>query len=102
MYCRWWVTCHANQDALIPVSQTILQTSFDEVQKIRTVLRFALGAINNYQFREISYENLTLLDRCLLHLLSDFQLQVKVSLKVNSIGIKRKILGKNIRQRLSV
>lgn len=78
MICRWWVTCHANQDALIPVSQTILQASFDEVQKIRNVLRFALGAINDYQFKEVSYENLTLLDRCLLHLLYDFHLQVRI------------------------
>lgn len=76
MICRWWVTCHANQDALIPVSQTILQASFDEVQKIRNVLRFALGAINDFQFNEVSYENLTLLDRCILHLLSDFHVQV--------------------------
>lgn len=72
------MTCHANHDALVPVSQSHFQTSADEVQKVRSILRFCLGALNDYKAAEVPYGSLTLIDRFLLHLLVEFDVQVKI------------------------
>lgn len=76
---RWWVVCHANQDAVAHVSQTALQASADEVQKIRSVLRFALGALHDYSERHIDYKALMPIDQYLLHLLWNFHFEVRMS-----------------------
>lgn len=70
------MACHANQHALIPVSERLLQTSADEVQKIRGILRFVLGALSDYTFSDIPYNSLTLIDKYILHLLWTFDSQV--------------------------
>jgi isoleucyl-tRNA synthetase len=70
------VACHANQDSLAHISKNVLQASADELQKIRSVLRFALGALHDYQLREMEYKNLTLLDKYILYLLYAFHQQV--------------------------
>jgi isoleucyl-tRNA synthetase len=74
---RWWVACHANQDSLAHISKNVLQASADELQKIRSVLRFALGALHDYQLREMEYKNLTLLDKYILYLLYAFHQQTQ-------------------------
>lgn len=74
---RWWVVCHANSEAMAPISKTVLQASADEVHKIRSVLRFALGAVYDYK-EDVNYNDLLILDKYILHLL--FDLNTKVSL----------------------
>ncbi|KAJ8969178.1 hypothetical protein NQ314_001881 [Rhamnusium bicolor] len=73
---RWWATCHANQVSLANVSTNVLQCSADEVQKIRSVLRFALGSLSDYEKSDEDQENLLLIDRYMLHLLYQFHKQV--------------------------
>ncbi|XP_018570506.1 isoleucine--tRNA ligase, mitochondrial [Anoplophora glabripennis] len=73
---RWWVACHANQASLAHVSPTALQSSAEEVQKIRSVLRFALGTLADYQQSENDGNNLLLIDKYMLHLLYQFHKQV--------------------------
>ncbi|CAH1156158.1 unnamed protein product [Phaedon cochleariae] len=78
---RWWVTCHANQVALANVSPTVLQASAEEVQKIRSILRFALGSLSDYVEIEENKKNLLLIDKYMLHLLYRFHERANESLK---------------------
>ncbi|KAJ8925130.1 hypothetical protein NQ315_001312 [Exocentrus adspersus] len=78
---RWWVACHANQVSLASVSATVLQSSADEVQKVRSVLRFALGALADYQDSENDRNNLLLIDRYMLHLLYKYHEQATEAIK---------------------
>ncbi|KAK4876897.1 hypothetical protein RN001_009403 [Aquatica leii] len=73
---RWWVVCHANSDSITHVTTNVLQSSSEEVQKIRSVLRFALGALCDYSDHPTIYSSLNLIDKYLLHLLLKFYLQV--------------------------
>nr|XP_015840363.1 PREDICTED: isoleucine--tRNA ligase, mitochondrial isoform X2 [Tribolium castaneum] len=72
---RWWVACHANQDALAHISNNVLQASADELHKIRSVIRFSLGCLYDYQHSSVDYKNLSLLDKYMLHLLYLFHEQ---------------------------
>ncbi|CAH0545878.1 unnamed protein product [Brassicogethes aeneus] len=74
---RWWVACHANQDSMAHVSTNVLKSSQDEIQKIRSVLRFTLGALSNYDYEPVQYQDLLLVDKYMLHLLYNFNSQVK-------------------------
>lgn len=67
---------HANQDSTVEVSSNILQSSADEVQKVRNVMRFALGALNDFKNSVANYNSLHLIDKYLLHLLYSFNKQV--------------------------
>ncbi|XP_072393391.1 isoleucine--tRNA ligase, mitochondrial [Diabrotica undecimpunctata] len=69
---RWWVACHANQQALANVSPNVLESSAEEVQKIRSVLRFALGCLSDYENKDLNKSRLLLIDRYMLHLLYQF------------------------------
>ncbi|KAF2884619.1 hypothetical protein ILUMI_21555 [Ignelater luminosus] len=73
---RWWVVCHANSDAMAHVSTNVLQASADEVQKIRSVLRFAVGALFDYKEKSMEYSSLLMIDKYLLHLLRNFHTQM--------------------------
>nr|XP_023028267.1 isoleucine--tRNA ligase, mitochondrial-like [Leptinotarsa decemlineata] len=73
---RWWVTCHANQVSLAHVSTNVLDSSAEEVQKIRSILRFALGSLSDYENSEEYKNNLLLIDKYMLHLLLHFHNQV--------------------------
>uniref|UniRef100_A0A182LWM1 isoleucine--tRNA ligase n=1 Tax=Anopheles culicifacies TaxID=139723 RepID=A0A182LWM1_9DIPT len=42
---RWWVCAHATQNTSIPVSHKLLGTSAENVQKLRSILKFLLGVI---------------------------------------------------------
>ncbi|KAL3275572.1 hypothetical protein HHI36_020328 [Cryptolaemus montrouzieri] len=74
---RWWVSCHANQESLVYVSENVLQSCLIEVQKIRGVLRFILGALKDYECKEQNYEDLLFVDKYLLHLLYVFYHEVR-------------------------
>ncbi|XP_044269730.1 isoleucine--tRNA ligase, mitochondrial isoform X2 [Tribolium madens] len=78
---RWWVACHANQDALAHISNNVLQASADELHKIRSVIRFALGCLYDYQPSNVDYKNLSLLDKYMLHLLYLFHEQTVEAIK---------------------
>jgi len=64
------------------VSKELIQQASDEVQKIRSVMRFILGNMNEIsesQLESITADQLNLTDQYILHLLTDcFE-------KVNSI-----------------
>ncbi|XP_060534697.1 isoleucine--tRNA ligase, mitochondrial [Cylas formicarius] len=69
---RWWVACHANQVALAQISDNVLDRSKEELQKIRSVLRFALGALYDYHYDEKDFEHLWFTDRYMMHVLYQF------------------------------
>ncbi|KAK5642697.1 hypothetical protein RI129_008864 [Pyrocoelia pectoralis] len=69
---RWWIVCHANSDSITHVSTNVLQASADEVQKVRSVLRFALGALFDYEENTIHNTPLLIIDKYMLHLLYNF------------------------------
>ncbi|KAJ8948755.1 hypothetical protein NQ318_017924 [Aromia moschata] len=73
---RWWVICHASQISLANVSSNILQSSVDEVQKVRSVLRFAISCLTDYEKSETDQLNLLLIDKYMLHLLYQFNQHV--------------------------
>lgn len=54
------------------IGENVLQASADDVQKIRSTLRFSLGALKDYTDSAIPYSSLHLLDKYLLHLLWEF------------------------------
>lgn len=69
---RWWIAAHGNQDSLIHIGENVLKNSYDDVQKVRSTLRFALGALNDYKPKKVEYGNLLLIDKYLLHLLKEY------------------------------
>lgn len=76
---RWWVACHANQIALAHVSTNVLQSSAEEIQKIRSVLRFALGGLSDYEKCEEDRKSTFIIDLYILHLLYKFDREVSCS-----------------------
>ncbi|KAJ8985159.1 hypothetical protein NQ317_012811 [Molorchus minor] len=73
---RWWVTCHASQVSLANVSTNVLQTSAEQVQKIRSILRFALSCLSDYEMSDNDYKSLLLIDRYMLHIMHQFHQQI--------------------------
>ncbi|XP_026682650.1 isoleucine--tRNA ligase, mitochondrial isoform X3 [Diaphorina citri] len=45
---RWWVAAHASKDPTVPIGKNILNSSQDDVQKIRSSLRYLLGVLHNH------------------------------------------------------
>ncbi|CAH1132963.1 unnamed protein product [Ceutorhynchus assimilis] len=74
---RWWVACHANQVSLASVSDNILSQSKDEIQKIRSALRFAIGALTDYEYQESDFQKTQFSDRYILHELYEFYHKAK-------------------------
>ncbi|KAF5277479.1 hypothetical protein FQR65_LT03816 [Abscondita terminalis] len=74
---RWWVVCHANSNPMTHVRKNVLESSAEEVQKIRSVMRFALGGLYDYNDDSMNYKSLYVVDKYLLHLLRQFYLQVR-------------------------
>ncbi|XP_018320413.1 isoleucine--tRNA ligase, mitochondrial isoform X2 [Agrilus planipennis] len=67
---RWWVVCHASRENVVEVSDSTLQACTDEVQKIRSVLRYAVSILNDFSENEkIEKNSLQIIDKYLLHLL---------------------------------
>lgn len=75
-FYRWWVVCHASSDATANVTTNVLEASLEEVQKIRSILRFALGALFDYNNYPVDYNSLLIIDKYLLHLLCEFEAKV--------------------------
>jgi isoleucyl-tRNA synthetase len=73
-FSRWWVAAHAVQHTNVPVSQAVLKNSFECTYKIRNIIRFLLGSINDLP-EEIS-PKLCYLDQYMLNKLSQFQNEV--------------------------
>ncbi|XP_076272179.1 isoleucyl-tRNA synthetase, mitochondrial [Rhynchophorus ferrugineus] len=78
---RWWVACHANHVTSAPVSSNMLNQAKDEVQKIRSSMRFCLGALNNYEYNENDSENLLLIDKYMLHCIWDYFNKTKMHIE---------------------
>ncbi|KAK9700486.1 Anticodon-binding domain of tRNA ligase [Popillia japonica] len=74
---RWWVICHENQDSTAKVSLTALQASSDEVQKLRSVLRFAIAVLYDYNHVNVNYRDFKLIDKYMLHLLACYHKEVQ-------------------------
>jgi isoleucyl-tRNA synthetase len=67
---RWWVSAHATQHNTIPVSNKLLESSLENVNKIRATLKFMLGFIEQNNGRGYQAENdnnLLTIDRFVLH-----------------------------------
>lgn len=72
---RWWIAAHATQHSSIPVSFKLLEDSHNNLMKIRATLKYMLGIFSSLDFQnqlEIQKEQLTHLDKFLLHNLTKF------------------------------
>lgn len=72
---RWWVACHANHIAMASVSDNILQQVKEEVQKLRSTLRYCVAALSDYKYDPEDFQHTRLTDRYVLHLLAGFHQQ---------------------------
>nr|XP_018912657.1 PREDICTED: isoleucine--tRNA ligase, mitochondrial isoform X1 [Bemisia tabaci] len=72
---RWWVAAHTVFHSSIPVTSTVLTSSKDDLQKIRLIMKFLLGALNNYSPCD-SEGSPFLLDKYMLNCLREFLTQV--------------------------
>lgn len=73
---RWWVAAHSTQHSLIPVSLKLLEDSANNLMKIRGTLKYLLGVIGKTSVDSINSENMTHLDKYILHTLSEFSANV--------------------------
>uniref|UniRef100_A0A182W2R4 isoleucine--tRNA ligase n=1 Tax=Anopheles minimus TaxID=112268 RepID=A0A182W2R4_9DIPT len=78
---RWWVCAHATQNTSIPVSHKLLGTSAENVQKLRSILKFLLGVVapdgTNRTIKEsIQQDLLHHVDRYYVHQLEAFHRNV--------------------------
>ncbi|XP_055631360.1 isoleucine--tRNA ligase, mitochondrial [Toxorhynchites rutilus septentrionalis] len=69
---RWWVAAHATQNTSIPVSQKLLASSAESVQKIRGIMKYLLGVIPNTNSSQLNESELYHVDRYFLQQLSQF------------------------------
>jgi isoleucyl-tRNA synthetase len=76
---RWWIAAHATQHSLIPVSNKLLDDSANNLIKIRGTLKYLLGVIGNELSANVDVNGLKHLDKFILHQLSDYIGNVKVS-----------------------
>ncbi|XP_055585708.1 isoleucine--tRNA ligase, mitochondrial [Uranotaenia lowii] len=70
---RWWVAAHAIQNTSIPVSHKLLQSSAENVQKVRAILKYLLGVISPQQPQKIDELYLRTVDRYFLNELTNFE-----------------------------
>lgn len=79
---RWWVTAQGGADGTnIAISNSLLRSADDGVQKLRNVLKFLISfcneeAIAEFEVNNISYDELMYSDQYMLKILKDFQRQV--------------------------
>ncbi|XP_022185794.2 isoleucine--tRNA ligase, mitochondrial [Nilaparvata lugens] len=69
---RWWVAAHSLQHARVPVSSTHLSDSQQCVKKLRLLLKFALGVINDLPSPMNRNVDLFIIDQYMMHLLYNF------------------------------
>lgn len=75
---RWWVAAHSTQHSAIVVSESIMESSKEHVQRIRGVLKYLLGIVKTLkqtgEEEEMSaLKNMTHLDRFILAKTSEFE-----------------------------
>lgn len=75
---RWWVAHHAAQHTSIPVGQSTLQGSAENMQKIRATLKYLVGClpVSTNTLLDLDVRKLKILDRYFLNLLVEFERDV--------------------------
>lgn len=79
---RWWAAAQGSADGSnIAISNNLLRSSDDGLQKLRNVLKFLISfcneeAIAELDINNISYDELMYSDQYMLNILKDFQRQV--------------------------
>ena len=51
---RYWVGAHACQSNAIQVSDNIMESSKQDVDKIRNTMRFIIGNLNDQDFQQLN------------------------------------------------
>jgi len=75
---RWWVGLHASSSTSVLVGDNILKEAQMETFKIRNLIKFCLGMLNNFKETDVvSSDKLLLLDKIVLHKFHNFQAKVK-------------------------
>lgn len=78
---RWWVASHALSDSKISLRQSTLDLSAENLQKMRSVFRFLMANLYDYDLSEqIHINEFKVLDRYILHLLLELCEQVSTVL----------------------
>ncbi|XP_062560567.1 isoleucine--tRNA ligase, mitochondrial [Armigeres subalbatus] len=70
---RWWVAAHAIQNTSIPVSYKLLDSSAENLQKIRGIMKYLLGVTSSGEGRSLDLSNALLVDQYFVHQLSQFE-----------------------------
>lgn len=75
---RWWVAAHTSNHENVPVAKHVLAECQENVAKIRSTLRFCLGALSDFDHTHhvLGYREMLPLDRFVLHLLHGFHARV--------------------------
>ena len=68
---RYWVGAHACQSSSIQVSDRILASSKQETDRIRSILRFVISNLNEFD-EPIHFKEMKLVDQYLLHCLAKY------------------------------
>nr|XP_024214444.1 isoleucine--tRNA ligase, mitochondrial isoform X2 [Halyomorpha halys] len=69
---RWWVAAHALQHANVPVTKTTLNNSMEAMKKLRNVLKFLLGSVQDLP-TDYNNPKLCMLDQYMLNRLAEFE-----------------------------
>ena len=81
---RWWVATQGSPDGSnILISNTFLRSAEENVQKLRQILRFLVGFVNEptideLEIEDVIYDELEYMDQYMLTLVMDFQKQVTI------------------------
>ncbi|XP_051156540.1 isoleucine--tRNA ligase, mitochondrial [Leptopilina boulardi] len=74
---RWWVSSHGSQHSLIPLKESVLRDSSDNVNKLRNVFRFLLGAIHPYSVKNTVEPQYLFIDKYMLHRLYHYNKEIQ-------------------------
>lgn len=77
---RWWIASHSTQHSLITVSHRLLQSSSENVQKIRGVLKYLLGVVEkNSTSKDLNFDltKMKIIDKHILNSLLEFDKEVR-------------------------
>lgn len=98
-FFRWWVANHSTQHTLIPVTETLLNASAENIQRVRLVLKFLLGAAKHSELvnvseigqKDVSFsredKSLKLLDKYMFHKLYEFDQKVNIRIIFNYLYV---------------
>lgn len=70
----WWVASHGLQHTTIPASKTLLDDCSENIKRLRNILKFLVGSINDFP-ESLVYDppHLPAMDKYFLSLLLDFE-----------------------------